>query len=66
MVRHCEICGREIEKTVGPIGPTCMRKFATTKRKIHRIPKSIQIEYARMHDIFPDGGQDQKEESADG
>lgn len=51
MSRYCAICGRELKISNGPIGPVCIKKYAIG---FCRIPREIELEYLRKHDIFGD------------
>lgn len=53
MSKYCSICGRELKKSAGPIGPTCLRRTnRSLRRKSSKIPDHIMIDYLEKHDIF--------------
>lgn len=46
MARYCSICGRELKKSEGPIGPKCLQKIKP--RNIRTISASKLKAYAEM------------------
>lgn len=55
MANYCEICGRELKKSSGPIGPTCMKKFSNKNLTIsHKVSDELRLKYLKKHDIFGD------------
>lgn len=63
MARHCAICGKELKKSNGPIGPICMRKYANKNLSTsYRIPAAVQITYLKKHEIFGDDEYEQEKD----
>lgn len=64
MSRYCSVCGRELTRSIGPIGPKCLQKIrGKTSRGGIRPSKAQYIKMAAKHDMY--GGADgQKEDEA--
>lgn len=65
----CSICGKELKKTAGSIGPVCMRKQSlNAPRQVYRISKEVHIKYLKKHDLFAEDedGQGQDETTSAG
>ena len=58
MIRRCKICGKQLKKTVGDIGPGCLRKISGRKtKKIARLSRKGYLRQLRGQDMF--GGDDE-------
>jgi len=62
-MNYCLVCGRKLTKSLGPIGPVCMKKLQGENRK-HRIRGMSREKYADLAedlDIFSGEGDEIRE-----
>ena len=52
MSPHCTVCGRELVKTSGPIGPTCLRKIQPRNRRTRKLTKKQYENICLKYDIY--------------
>lgn len=65
MSHYCTVCGRELIKTSGPIGPTCLRKTQPRNRRVRGLTRKQCEIICIKHDMY--GGNDgQTEDDASG
>lgn len=48
---HCHVCGRELTKSPGPIGPKCLQKLKG-KSRVARFSRAQYIKMAAKHDMY--------------
>ncbi len=54
MTRHCRVCGKELKKTAGDIGPKCLQKIQPKNRRIGRTSKQQYIKIWSKYDLYGD------------
>ncbi len=65
MSKYCQICGRELTKSAGPIGPKCLQKLKGKSSRGTRLSKAQYIKMAAKHDMYGDlNGQEEDESTS--
>lgn len=54
MAHYCQVCGKKLQKTHGPVGPVCLKKYGNKNLKCTRVPKQVLTDYLKKHDLFGD------------
>lgn len=63
MSRYCVVCGRELTKTMGPVGPKCLQKIRPRNMRIRRISKA---QFSASYDMYGgDNGQKENDETSE-
>ena len=67
MSRYCVMCGRELTKTTGPIGPKCLQKIRPKNKRVARASKTQQRKILAKYDIYGglEGGQRKDDSSSE-
>ncbi|MHA2279508.1 MAG: hypothetical protein ACXAC5_01265 [Promethearchaeota archaeon] len=52
MSHYCSVCGRELTKTDGPIGPKCLQKMRPRNMRNRGITKSQYIRMWAKYDMY--------------
>ncbi len=60
MSRYCTVCGRELTKSEGPIGPKCLQKLKPRNIRAPRARKAHYGKIAAKYDMY--GGENGQEE----
>jgi len=62
MSNYCRVCGRELKKTNGPIGPKCLQKIkGKSPRKVVKTSKSKFAKMAAKYDMYAKNKQNTEE-----
>ena len=65
MSHYCTVCGRELTKTDGPIGPKCLQKMRPRNRRRHRSRTGGHIGHS--YDLYGGThGQEKDERASEG
>ncbi len=65
MSNYCAMCGRELTKTVGPVGPKCLQKMQPRNVRVRGATKKQHEKICAKYDMY--GGYDgQTEDDASG
>lgn len=56
MAKYCSVCGRELKKSEGPIGPKCLQKMRPKNLRTRRISREKYAAVWEQYDLF--GGED--------
>lgn len=54
MSRYCSVCGRELTKTEGPIGPKCLQKMRPRNIRVRGITKAQHMKMWAKYDMYGD------------
>ena len=65
MSHYCAVCGRELIKTSGPIGPTCLRKIQPRNRRVRGLTKKQYENICAKYDMYG-GNNGQAEDDTSG
>lgn len=60
MSHYCSVCGRELTKTDGPIGPKCLQKIRPKNARVRGITKAQYLKMWAKYDMY--GENDGQEE----
>jgi hypothetical protein len=53
MDRYCEVCGRKLTTSLGPIGPVCLKKLTTKNiQQKSGMSKDDYVKQLEENDIF--------------
>ena len=52
MSNYCAVCGRELTKTSGPIGPKCLQKMRPRNMRIRGVTKKQSEKICIEYDMF--------------
>lgn len=52
MSHYCMVCGRELIKTSGPIGPTCLKKIQPRNRRVRGLTKKQYNNICSKYDMY--------------
>lgn len=52
MSHYCIVCGRELIKTSGPIGPTCLRKTQPRNRRVRGLTRRQCEKICAKYDMY--------------
>lgn len=63
---YCSVCGRELKKSEGPIGPKCLQKMRPRNRRASRISKAQYIRMWAKHDMYKGQNGEQGEDETSG
>lgn len=63
MPHYCSVCGRELTKTNGPIGPKCLQKMRPRNIRTCNITKSQYLKMWARYDMY---GENNGQEEDDG
>lgn len=54
MAIYCTICGKELHKSLGPIGPKCLQKIMPRNKRRTSIRTEYKTYYQHHEDFFGD------------
>lgn len=60
MSHYCSICGRELKKTAGPIGPKCLQKLQPRNMRMPRLSKKQHEEICKRYDMYGEDNEQRK------
>lgn len=63
MSNYCSVCGRELTKTEGPIGPKCLQKMRPRNIRVRRITKAQYIKMWAKYDMYGDNNGPEEDDS---
>jgi len=67
MPHYCTVCGRELTKTAGPIGPKCLQKLQPRNRRIRGLTKQQYEKISIKYDMYgEDHGQTEDDSTSEG
>ena len=52
MSNYCTVCGRELTKSAGPIGPKCSQKLRPRNRRIRGLNKKQYEKLCSKYDMY--------------
>ena len=52
MPNYCTVCGRELTKTAGPIGPKCLQKLQPRNRRVRGLTKKQYEKLCAKYDMY--------------
>ena len=52
MSSYCVVCGRELTKTVGPVGPKCLQKLRPRNIRVRGMTKKQHEKICIKYDIY--------------
>lgn len=66
MSRYCTVCGRELTKTSGDIGPRCLQKMKPRNMRQYKITKAQQCKICAKYDLYGENnGSRQNDEASE-
>lgn len=66
MSHYCSVCGRELVKTSGPIGPTCLKKIKPRNSRVRGITKKQFEKICVKYDMYGENdGQTEDDSSSE-
>lgn len=64
MSHYCSVCGRELTKTAGPIGPKCLQKMKPRNIRVKRVSKAQYSKISASYDMYGGNQSEQREDDA--
>lgn len=52
MSNYCTVCGRELTKSLGPIGPKCLQKMRPRNHRIRGVTKKQHEKLCIKYDMY--------------
>lgn len=66
MSHYCAVCGRELIKTNGPVGPKCLKKSQPRNRRIIGLTKKQHEKIGAKYDMYGgSNGQTEDDEASE-
>lgn len=63
MSHYCSVCGRELRKTAGPIGPKCLQKMRPRNIRARHITKAQHNKMWTKYDMYGGNNEPEKDDS---
>ncbi len=64
MAHYCSVCGRELVKTSGPIGPVCLKKIKPRNARVRGITKKQFEKICVKYDMYGENDGQREDDSS--
>ena len=64
MSNYCAVCGRELTKSAGPVGPKCLQKLQPRNRRVRGLTKKQYEKLCAKYDMYGENDEQTEDDTS--